>query len=57
MYKHELGDKVKLIDSFEFGTVIARAEYADLSNPQYLLRYVDADGRLIEAWWTESAIA
>lgn len=38
------------------GKVIGRAEY-EAREPSYLLRYLDADGRATEAWWTESALA
>ncbi len=36
-------------------TVIGRAHYLD-SNPQYMVRYVAADGRMTECWWAESAL-
>lgn len=55
-FAFNLYDSVKIIASQEEGIVIARAEYAT-SEPSYLLRYKCADGRAIEAWWTESALA
>lgn len=55
-FAHELKDTVKLIESNETGTVIGRAEYTDSAN-SYLVRYRAGDGRQVEAWWNESAIA
>jgi hypothetical protein len=55
-FAFNLNDGVKIIASQEEGIVIARAEYAT-SEPSYLLRYKCADGRAVEAWWTESALA
>ena len=53
-FVYKLGDAVTLT-SGEGGTVIGRAHYLD-SNPQYLVRYADGTGRLVENWWFESAI-
>lgn len=55
-FAFNLNDSVKIIASQEHGIIIARAEYA-VSDPSYLLRYKCADGRAVEAWWTESALA
>lgn len=54
-FKYELYQPVGLIKSDEVGTVEGRAEYTS-SEPQYYVRYKAADGRQVEAWWTESAI-
>lgn len=54
-FKRELGATVRLRDSDETGTVIARAEYAN-SEPTYYVRYKAADGRQVEQWWSESAL-
>ena len=53
-FQYELDANVKLL-SEEKGQVIGRAEYTS-SAPAYLIRYVAGDGRLVEAWWQESAI-
>jgi hypothetical protein len=39
----------------ECGEIVARAEYTT-SDPNYLVRYVGADGMATEQWWTESAL-
>ena len=54
--KYQLGQVVCLIASDETGEIIARAEYAK-SEPSYYVRYKAADGRQVECWWGESAIA
>jgi hypothetical protein len=53
--KYSLNQIVKLVESNETGKVIARAEYLEMCF-QYLIRYKSADGRLVEAWWSEPAI-
>ncbi|PZR90326.1 MAG: hypothetical protein DI537_19105 [Stutzerimonas stutzeri] len=53
-FEFKLGDEVSL-QSGESGTVIGRAHYLDM-NPQYMVRYTAADGRLTECWWAESAL-
>lgn len=55
-FKFELKQIIKIAESAEIGTVIGRAEYANGAPPQYLIRYKCADGRAVEAWWTEDAI-
>lgn len=55
-FKHNLGDAVTIAASQEDGAVIARAEYASSEN-SYLIRYKSADGRAVESWWGESALA
>jgi len=55
IFKFALNDRVKLSESEEKGTVIGRAEYVHCES-NYLIRYRAGDGRLIESWWTESAI-
>lgn len=56
MFKFELKQQVKITASDESGEVIARAEYSE-SSPAYLVRYKAADGRAVEQWWNESALA
>jgi hypothetical protein len=53
-FSHELGEQVEL-ESGEKGVTIARAEYLE-SEPSYLIRYVAADQRLTESWWSGRAI-
>lgn len=55
--KFELGHPVTITCSGESGIVVGRAEYVSQSEPQYFVRYKAADGRAVEAWWTESALA
>jgi hypothetical protein len=54
-FKFQLGHEVTIEASGETGVVIGRAEYTT-SQPSYLLRYRSADGRAVEAWWSESAL-
>jgi len=54
-YLYEMAQTVKLELSNERGMVIGRAQFIDKSN-QYLVRYLAADGRQVEAWWDEAAI-
>lgn len=51
----ELNEAVRLEMSGEHGRVIGRAEYAHVP-PQYLVRYVAADGRQVEEWFDSTAI-
>lgn len=57
--KFELKQRVRIVAAGEHvikrADVIARAEYLN-SEPQYLLRYVDAEGQPVEVWWTENAL-
>lgn len=53
-FSHDLGEQVEL-ESGEKGVIIARAEYQE-SEPSYLIRYVAADQRLTESWWSGRAI-
>lgn len=55
-FKFNLKQVVKITESDESGTVIGRAEYAE-SMQQYFVRYKSADGRAVEVWWTEAALA
>lgn len=50
-----LGDAVKILESGEQGRVVGRAEY-EYAEPGYLVRYKAADGRAVEAWWTQGAL-
>ena len=54
--KYQLNQKVSVVCSGETGIVIGRAEYAT-AEPGYLIRYKCGDGRAIESWWTETALA
>ncbi len=53
--KFELGQRVRLEESNERGTVIGRAEYKYNENA-YLIRYATAEGVQVEAWWGESTL-
>lgn len=54
-FKFKLGCAVVIHASNEEGDVIGRSEHSFGEN-QYLLRYCAADGRAVEAWWSESAL-
>lgn len=56
IFKFSLGNTVKLALSDEQGEVIGRAEYSG-AEPSYLVRYRAGDGRQVEVWQSESAIA
>jgi len=56
MWKFELNNLVVIKCSEEQGDVIGRAEYSNAER-SYLVRYKAADGRAVEAWWAESALA
>lgn len=55
-FKFQLGQQVQIIASGESGEVVGRAEYSTCQN-QYFIRYRAGDGRAVEAWWGEDAIA
>lgn len=55
-FKFELDAAIAITCSGEQGNIIGRAEYTTTENA-YLLRYRAADGRAVEAWWPESALA
>lgn len=55
-FKFDMGKLVRLELTSEEGRVIARAEYEACEN-NYLVRYVAADGRQVENWFNESALA
>ena len=55
IFKFGLNETVDMTESEERGTVIGRAEYTN-KEPQYLIRYVAADGRQVESWWDQDAI-
>jgi len=55
-FKFELKQQVTITASGETGEVIGRAEYQTAEN-SYLIRYKCADGRAVEAWWTEYALS
>lgn len=53
--KFVLGSTVIIVASGETGEVIGRAQYAHAED-SYFIRYRCADGRAVEAWWTDSAL-
>ena len=55
-FKFNLGDKVAVEVSGETGEVLGRAEYTTAAN-NYFVRYKSADGRAVETWWQEDALA
>lgn len=55
-FKFKLTQQLQVSVSGEQGECIARSEHA-AAEPQYLLRYRAADGRAVEAWWTECALS
>ncbi|CAB3962246.1 MULTISPECIES: hypothetical protein [Burkholderia] len=55
-FKYAIGSDVTIAASGENGEVVGRAEYAASEN-SYLVRYRSADGRAMECWWSESALA
>ncbi|MGU0197942.1 hypothetical protein [Enterobacter roggenkampii] len=54
-FKYGLGQAVKVSISGEAGHVKARAEYTNCKN-QYLVHYLAADGRAVDAWFDESEL-
>lgn len=50
-----MGSRVRIVESGEVGTVVGIAEF-DSADPQFLLRYRSADGRAVQAWWTQNAL-
>lgn len=54
-FNFKLGGEVTLDRSGEVGQVVGRAHYTNC-NPSYLVRYVAADGRQVEAWLSEDAL-
>lgn len=54
-WKFDITGDVIITASGEQGEVIGRAEYAHAEDA-YLLRYKAANGRAVEAWWSESAL-
>jgi hypothetical protein len=53
---YQLEQRVKLNMSGETGVVVGRAEYVNQGN-QYHVRYVASDGRQVEDWFAEDALA
>jgi hypothetical protein len=51
----DLKATVRLAQSREAGEIIGKAEYVEAPTA-YLVRYVAADGRLVEQWWDESTL-
>jgi len=57
-FQFNLGDQVRLAHTEERGMVIGRAEYLEHEGATtYLVRYKAADGRQVESWWNQSALA
>ena len=54
-FKFNLGERVEITESGESGSVHGRAEYSEAAN-NYYVRYVAADGRAVESWWSEGAL-
>ena len=55
--KFSLGQQVCITVSGEAGEVIGHAEYLTKTENSYYLRYKNADGRAVQEWWDESALA
>lgn len=55
LFKFEIGQVVKMVESDETGKVIGRAEYLNDEN-NYYVRYKAADGCQRIGWWSESHI-
>jgi hypothetical protein len=56
MFKFDMQQEVRLVQSGEHGAVIGRAEYAFGNENLYLVRYVASDGRQVEGWQAESSL-
>lgn len=54
-FKYKLQQNVRILPSSECGKIVGRAEYTD-GKPNYLVRYMAADWRAVEAWWAQSAL-
>jgi len=55
-FNFKLNDNVTLSVSDEAGVIIGRAHYVNC-DPMYLVRYLSGDGRQVENWIAEDAIA
>jgi hypothetical protein len=55
VFKFELNQAVGITNSEEHGIVVSRAEHTRAEHT-YMVRYKCGDGRMIEEWWTESAL-
>lgn len=55
-FAFDLDQTVTIAASGESGTIIGRAEYAHSEN-SYYIRYRAGDGRAVQSWWPESALA
>jgi len=55
-FEFRLNEELVVKASGEGGIVIGRAEFSNKCN-QYLLRYKANDGRAVESWWDEDALA
>ncbi|MBU9153153.1 hypothetical protein KTD28_00860 [Burkholderia gladioli] len=54
-FSFNLGERVAIAASGETGEIIGRADYTE-SADSYFVRYKAADGRAVEAWWSEGAL-
>lgn len=54
--RFKMGDLAKIKASGETGEVIGIAQHAGQAAPQYLLRYAQATGNAVEAWWEDAAL-
>lgn len=55
-FKFQIAQIVNIPASGESGEVIGQAHFAHAED-SYLVRYRAADGRAVESWWTEGALA
>lgn len=55
VFKFEMGQRVKLVESEEEGEVIGRGEHKS-SEPNYRVLYRAGDGRQVDCWWDESSL-
>ncbi len=56
--RHAIGDEIELRESHEKGVVLGVAFYAPAyGGPCYYVRYRAGDGRQVECWWNETALA
>lgn len=55
-FNFEMNQHVCIAASGEVGQVVGRAEYVNSAN-SYFVRYIARDGRAVEQWWAEDALA
>lgn len=54
-FAFSLNEQVKLVLSGEKGVVLGIAKYVE-TNPSFYVRFVAADGRQCEGWFSEQAL-